>query len=42
MKMIRLKTDKVDAKTIAQYGLEQNPKVRYKPLTRSHKKKLSH
>ena len=32
MKMIRLKTDKVDAKTIALYGVEQNPIV-YKPLS---------
>lgn len=36
MKMIRLKTDKVDAKTIALYCLEQNPSG-YKPLTKPQK-----
>ena len=36
MKMIRLKTDKVDAKTIAKYGVEQNPGI-YKPLTQPQK-----
>jgi transposase len=34
--MIRLKTDKVDAKTIARYGIEQNPTA-YKPLTEPQK-----
>ena len=36
MKMIRLKTDKVDAKTIAQYGVEQNPSE-HKALTKPQK-----
>ena len=36
MKMLRLKTDKVDAKIIAQYGIEQNPKP-HKPLTKAQK-----
>ena len=36
MKMIRLKTDKVDAKTIARYGIEQNPSI-YKPITEPQK-----
>jgi len=36
MKMIRLKTDKVDAKTIALYGIEQNP-CAYKPLSKAQK-----
>ena len=36
MKMIRLKTDKVDAKTIARYGIEQNPTA-YKPITEPQK-----
>jgi len=36
MKMIRLKTDKVDAKVIAQYGIEQSPKS-HKPLTKVQK-----
>ena len=36
MKMLRLKTDKVDAMIIAQYGIEQNPKP-HKPLTTAQK-----
>jgi len=36
MKMLRIKTDKVDAKVIAQYGIEQNPSP-YKPLTKAQK-----
>jgi len=37
MKMLRLKTDKVDARTIAYYGIEQNPNA-YKPLNDQQKK----
>jgi len=37
MKMIRIKTDKVDAKTIALYAVEQNPIV-YKPISKAQKK----
>ena len=36
MKMLRLKTDKVDARTIAYYGIEQNPSE-YKPLSGAQK-----
>ncbi|MCB9257799.1 MAG: transposase [Ignavibacteriales bacterium] len=36
MKMLRLKTDKVDARTIAYYGVEQNPS-QYKPLSNAQK-----
>jgi len=36
MKMLRIKTDKVDAKVIALYGIEQNP-IAYKPLTKAQK-----
>ena len=36
MKMLRLKTDKVDAKIIAQYAVEQNPSE-YKPLSEAQK-----
>lgn len=36
MKMLRLKTDRVDAKTIALYGVEQNPNA-YKPLSKPQK-----
>jgi transposase len=36
MKMIRLKTDKVDAKVIAKYGIEQHPKP-HKPITKAQK-----
>lgn len=37
MKMLRIKTDKVDARTIAYYGIEQNPNP-YKPLSDQQKK----
>lgn len=37
MKMIRLKTDKVDAKTIALYAVEQNPAA-FKPISKAQKK----
>ncbi len=36
MKMIRLKTDKVDAKVIAKYGIEQSPKP-HKPIAKAQK-----
>lgn len=36
MKMLRLKTDKVDARTIALFGVEQNP-IEFKPLSNAQK-----